>query len=404
MRFGIMAILALAALGSGACAGPASAPTAVAALPAAPAIALKPASIGPGGSLAIDGSGFTASARVRVALASAADAARSMNAAEIDANDLGRFKLVLVMPAYWDDSTPIGEAQLIVSAGAPGGPPQASAPLGFAPDRSLPPLPTQPPAATADASIAVAATAPPPPAEATPAETAAATAAPTATPQPVIAIEPPQGPVNTIVRVQGVGFPPGARVTIRLGVPEVRAGQAGYAEGSSDAAGAIDLTFTLPETWPDGQPVVEPILDVIAATADGATRGFASFAVLPPAPAADAPAAEPSPTVILALPSPSTPDPVQASIDFLIAFLQDPAGVSSAGYLSQRLQGEVRGGRTMLEILSLPAPFITFEVVIAGSGESSVTILATLNSDTGSTQRALTLVREGESWRIDSVE
>ncbi|MCS7062227.1 MAG: hypothetical protein RMN25_13845, partial [Anaerolineae bacterium] len=87
------------------------------------------------------------------------------------------------------------------------------------------------------------------------------------------------------------------------------------------------------------------------------------------------------------------------------AVIRDPNGTSAAAYFSTNLQAEVRAGRSVLSILNLPALFVRFEVNTLSASAETVVMQANLTYADGSmVQRILNMVKDGENWRIDSVQ
>ena len=402
------------------CAAPARAPNATATRPAAPVITLKPTAVSPNQQLTVDGAGFPPDAPVAVRIEPASGGRPPAQVARIQTNGIGAFKLLFTVPGTWPDGAPIAEREVMIVASAADGAQDARAPLLL----SL----------SADQLAAAAALDTPEPTEAptpTPAEVAIATATPlpAPTPLPAIAIEPASGGPGATVRVIGSGFPANAPVGVWLGIPEVGLVDQPYAEGASDGNGNVDLSFDVPIAWPDGREISEPALDVVLRTADGTAKALIQFAVgaasavatatetvaasptpqvtsETPVPALTATATDnlPTPTAAaLDVPSPETPDPIQGTIDFLLAVIKDPLGTSSAGYLSQRLQAGVSAGQTVLGILNLGEVFNSFEVSVASVGDNNAIAVATLNTPSGPVQRTLNLIREDGNWRIDDV-
>lgn len=101
------------------------------------------------------------------------------------------------------------------------------------------------------------------------------------TSEPIILLEPQMGEVNTEVVVNGEHFPAGTAVMLRLGPPDVGATPFSYATGVADAEGGFNLTFTIPESWPDGTIITESSLTVIVLNEDGSVKATAPFALEP---------------------------------------------------------------------------------------------------------------------------
>ena len=395
------------------CAAPARSPSATATRPAAPGITLKPSASAPNQQLTVDGAGFPPDAVVTVRIEPASGGRAPAQVARIRTNGIGAFKLLFTVPGNWPDGAPVAERDVMIVARAEDGAQEARASLQLsisvdqeaaAAQHTPEPLPEPAPTDTAV-----------PPSTSTPAP------APAPVEQPAVAIEPASGGPGATVRVIGSGFPANAPVGVWLGIPEVGLIDQPYAEGASDAGGNVDLTFDLPIAWPDGREISEPALDVVLRTADGAAKALIQFAIgaaSAVATATETAAESPTPqvtsetavpaltataTAALDVPSPETPDPIQGTIDFLLAVIKDPLGTSSAGYLSQRLQAGVSAGQTVLGILNLGEVFNSFEVSVASVGDNNAIAVATLNTPSGPVQRTLNLIREDGNWRIDDV-
>src|SRR5258708_10494006 len=98
---------------------------------------------------------------------------------------------------------------------------------------------------------------------------------------PKISLTPSAGSMNTQIVVGGDGFPAGQKVAIYLGVPNAGFGGQRYSETTADNSGKFSATFVMPGTWPNGDPILETRLSVVAATADGAIKASAEFAFTP---------------------------------------------------------------------------------------------------------------------------
>ncbi len=94
---------------------------------------------------------------------------------------------------------------------------------------------------------------------------------------PIIGVEPASGGPDTLVTLSGSGFPANVRVTVHLGPPNVGATPNSYGEGTTDSAGNLRITFKMPGTWPDGTPITEPKIIVVALVGQGETKGLAEF-------------------------------------------------------------------------------------------------------------------------------
>lgn len=119
--------------------------------------------------------------------------------------------------------------------------------------------------------------------------------APTSTPpaNPSAQVQPRSGGANTQVTVSGGGFPPNTRVDLYLsGLVSLRAAGAApnsYATTVTDGAGQYRMTFVMPSTWPDGQPIESGTLALLVATQDLGGRASATFDYLAATPTAVSP-------------------------------------------------------------------------------------------------------------------
>ncbi len=379
-------VLALSALA--ACATPVVAPPPEATVMTTPIISVNPAAAGPGTPVTIDGAGFISGAKVIVRLDLAGGSA-SIQLAEVLPSDIGVFKLIFIMPSTWADGSTINNGDLLITASSTDGSASASAGISFMTDGNVSPDTPQP---------AAAATLP-----------ATQTIAPTPTPEePAVVIEPASGGAGLEVRVRGSGFAANLPLVVKLGTPGVGAGERIYASGVTNGQGAIELTFIMPATWPDGRAITESSLVVLLASEDDAARALADFrynALPQPTDTPTLPTPSPAPTLIADFGSVSAPNALQAAIDFFYAVIRDPYGVSAAAYFSPGLQAEVRAGRSILAILNLSTLFNRFEVSTLSAGDNNTIMQATLTFVDGSVaQRTLNLVKDGENWRIDSVQ
>ena len=379
-----------------ACTTPTVAPTPEPTIVTTPTIIVDPTTAAPNIPITLDGAGFISGAKVNVRIDPAGGGSTSVMLAEVAPNAVGVFKLIFIMPALWSDGSPINNGDMVITASSIDGSATASVPISFQSDASA--ANAQPPATAATEPPAGTSTTAPP-------------QAPTQTPvsaQPTLVLEPASGGAGLEMRVTGSGFPANLPLVVKIGTPGVGAGERVYANGTTDAQGNISLTFIMPATWPDGRAITEPSLVVLLSTEDGATRALTDFgyvAAAQPTATPLAPTPAPTPPVALDLGAVSTPDPIQAAVDFFYALIQDPAGTSAAAYFNDNLQAEVGAGKSVLAVLNLPSLFNRFEVSTASADETSTGILANLTYLDGSVvQRTLTLVKVGENWRIDSVQ
>ncbi len=382
--------LALSTALLAACATPVVTPPVEATVVTTPMISITPAAAGPGAPVTVDGVGFISGAKVIVRLDPVGGSA-SIQLAEVAPSDIGVFKLIFIMPSTWADGSTINNGDLLITASSTDGSASASAGISFMTDGNAPPDSSQP-AAAATASAT---------------EPAIATPAPTPD-QPTVVIEPASGGAGLEVRVRGSGFDANLPLVVRLGTPGVGAGERVYASGVTNGQGAIELTFIMPATWPDGRPITESSLIVLLGSEDDAARALAEFrynAAPQPTNTPDIPTPSPAPTLIAEFGVVSTPNAIQAAIDFFYAVIRDPNGTSAAAYFSPDLQAEVRAGRSILAILNLTSLFSRFEVSTLSAGDSNTIMQATLTYPDGSVvQRTLNFVKDGENWRIDSVQ
>lgn len=384
-----LALALMAALPAG-CATPVVTPPPTATLVTTPVISVTPAAAGPGTPVTIDGAGFLSSPKVIVRLASAGGGA-SLQLAEVAPSDIGVFKLIFIMPATWADGSPINNGDLLITVSSADGSASASAGMSFVTSGGSAPAGAQPVAAAT-----------------APATQPATPAAPPTPDQPTVVIEPTAGGAGLEVRVRGSGFDANLPVVVKLGTPGVGAGERVYASGVTNGQGAIELMFIMPATWPDGRPITESSLIVLLASEDDAVRALAEFrynAAPQPTSTPTLPTPSPAPTLIAEFGVVSTPSAIQAAIDFFYAVIRDPNGTSAAAYFSPGLQAEVRAGRSVLAILNLTSLFSRFEVSTLSAGDSNTIMQANLTYPDGSVaQRTLNLVKDGENWRIDSVQ
>lgn len=94
---------------------------------------------------------------------------------------------------------------------------------------------------------------------------------------PSIVIGPSRGKAGTIVTVVGSGFSPGSQVEVHLG--GLNSGATTQVYGTTEAAqhGNIQVSFTMPERWPNGEAIVLPEVLVVAATPDFVEKATATF-------------------------------------------------------------------------------------------------------------------------------
>ncbi len=106
-------------------------------------------------------------------------------------------------------------------------------------------------------------------------------------------VQPASGSANTQVTIHGGGFPGNTGVNLYLSglvsASAAEAAPASYATATTDGAGNYQLTFTMPSSWPDGEPIESGKLALLVATADFAVRASATFDYVTPAPTAVSP-------------------------------------------------------------------------------------------------------------------
>ncbi len=94
---------------------------------------------------------------------------------------------------------------------------------------------------------------------------------------PTLIAEPAAGGPDTLVALKGSGFPANTRVTVHLGPPNVGATPNSYGEALTDAQGNVMMTFKMPAAWPDGTPITEPKLIIVALVGQGEVKAMAEF-------------------------------------------------------------------------------------------------------------------------------
>jgi hypothetical protein len=99
--------------------------------------------------------------------------------------------------------------------------------------------------------------------------------------EPTISINPQAGGANTQVVVSGFDFPAGTAATIRIGPPDVGATPQTYGSAIAAEDGRFIIYFLMPDRWPDGQPIIETDLMVIALNEDGGLKATAPFEFQP---------------------------------------------------------------------------------------------------------------------------
>ena len=110
---------------------------------------------------------------------------------------------------------------------------------------------------------------------------------------PTITLNPTAGSANTRVAVKGDGFPPGSRVSLRLGATQP------YAVAVADSDGKVSLAFLVPNELPDGTSTADQELVVLLSSEDMRLQATASFRVqrlVPTQPPTPRPPAAPTAT------------------------------------------------------------------------------------------------------------
>lgn len=95
--------------------------------------------------------------------------------------------------------------------------------------------------------------------------------------EPSIQLGPNHGTLGTKVVVVGERFPAGSSVEIRLGGLDSEATRSAYALATASQSGAIEATFNMPNYWPNGDPIVQSQLLVVASTPDFVIKATAVF-------------------------------------------------------------------------------------------------------------------------------
>lgn len=125
-------------------------------------------------------------------------------------------------------------------------------------------------------------------------------------------VEPTGGTAGTDVVITVTGFPANTQVDLYL-AGLVRASAAAqrpqsYATATTDGNGMATLTFTMPTTWPSGEPILTGDLVMLVATQDFAARANTTFAYTAPTVPTATPTAPP--TVAPAPTNTETPVPI----------------------------------------------------------------------------------------------
>lgn len=145
-------------------------------------------------------------------------------------------------------------------------------------------------------------------------------------PHPLMAITPNFGGPDTPVSITGDGYPAGVRVLIKIGTSvDDAAARPAYFETMADTRGNINVPWVMPAGWTNGLPILTRDVVVLATAADRSGFGWMGFAYLDFAPVealagdtdleseeGDEPANEDASQVAPVVPSPETPETVQA--------------------------------------------------------------------------------------------
>ena len=106
-------------------------------------------------------------------------------------------------------------------------------------------------------------------------------AQPTQAPEPYAGLSPASGGPGTGVTVHGGGFPANATVNVYLAglatASSLASNPQSYASTQTDGNGNYSVAFTMPDSWPSGQPLTTGKLVVVVATPDFSTQTSATF-------------------------------------------------------------------------------------------------------------------------------
>lgn len=94
---------------------------------------------------------------------------------------------------------------------------------------------------------------------------------------PNIRISPTRGKAGTVVTVVGGGFPPGSEVDVRLAPLNSGATDTVYGKDQAGQHGNIQVTFTMPQKWPNGEQITLPRILVVATTPDFVEKATGPF-------------------------------------------------------------------------------------------------------------------------------
>ena len=108
--------------------------------------------------------------------------------------------------------------------------------------------------------------------------------------QATIQVSPALGGPETLLTVSGAGFPADADVTISIGSATTGVEPQTYAVFKADANGQFSASFVLSSTWPDGTPIPQADLIILAAAQGTNVQASTTFHYVPsgavPVPAA----------------------------------------------------------------------------------------------------------------------
>ena len=359
-----------------------------------PRIVLTPTSGASNSPLTIDGFGFPPTAHIQIGFSSMSETHDPVQIGEVIASADGQFKLIFMIPQNWQDGALIIDDSLSITAASS--------------DRSI----------STSAVFNVAST---PGVTPSATKSAAGGQQPAGRNLPAVVIAPTGGTARTSVTVRGTGFPSSVEVVIRLGLPGSGAMSQVYASTVSDTAGNVTVVFLMPAAWPDGKPIVEKRLAIVAVTTDGSARALAEFAynqmnetgspnspVELTASAASSQTTSPPLTTSRPIVKPEgtagfSQEPINVTVDFLNSLLRDPSGASSVTYLSQRLHAEISANWILPTGLGIQPGYNSFEVTLFSNSPDSVVIQAALTYESGASIRNFTMIKEAGTWRIDKV-
>jgi hypothetical protein len=202
-----------------------------------------------------------------------------------------------------------------------------------------------------------------------------ATAVPAA--QPIIGFNPKAGAAGTLVNVFGSGYPPGAPVKVRLGLPQPT-GEV-LVSAFADNNGRWNANLAIPDRLPSGDPIQDGEFYLVAMNDANIALASAPFDFIPSA-------------------SPA-PDPVQTVRDLLNNF---PSG-DVARFLVKDLRDQLAAGRPVHQLLGLaPMAWHSYDVGAPLDRPSEVIFVPVrLNYPTYSEDRIFTLAVDGDRWLVN---